>query len=90
MSSGNAGVSTAGTLTLTATYTGASDYAYDSGTVYAKQQFTVEETGGLDFSADFIAPVAKGTWVSDSDFWAERNLIDVACLLAQWSELLAP
>ena len=66
MKSSNAVISPAGTLTLNATYTGASDYAYDSGTVYAKQHFTVEASGGLDFSADFIAPVAKGTWPA---FW---------------------
>lgn len=65
MSSDNAAISSAGTLTLTATYTGDSDYAYDSGTVYAKQQFTVEASGGLDFSADFVAPVSQGTWVSE-------------------------
>ncbi|KAJ5088583.1 hypothetical protein N7456_012199 [Penicillium angulare] len=68
MSSANAVISTAGTLTLNATYTGASDYAYDSGTVYSKQTFTVEASGGLDFSADFIAPVATGTWPA---FWLD-------------------
>lgn len=62
----NAIIADAGTLTLNATYTGASDYAYDSGTVYAKQQFTVEAGGGLDFSAQFIATVDKGTWPA---FW---------------------
>lgn len=56
----------AGTLTLNATYTGESDYKYDSGTVFAKQQFTVEKSGGLDFSADFLAPVETGTWPA---FW---------------------
>ncbi|KAJ5678705.1 hypothetical protein N7462_006949 [Penicillium macrosclerotiorum] len=66
MKSSNAVISTAGTLTLNATYTGASDYAYDSGTVYAKQSFTVEASGGLDFTADFIAPVDQGTWPA---FW---------------------
>ncbi|KAJ5103527.1 hypothetical protein N7532_004056 [Penicillium argentinense] len=59
-------IADSGTLTLNATYTGASDYAYDSGTVYAKQQFTIEASGGLDFSAEFIAPVATGTWPA---FW---------------------
>ncbi|KAJ5704179.1 hypothetical protein N7493_011317 [Penicillium malachiteum] len=68
MSSANAVISTPGTLTLNATYTGNSDYAYDSGTVYAKQSFTVEESGGLDFSADFLAPVALGTWPA---FWLD-------------------
>ncbi|KAJ5991823.1 hypothetical protein N7451_007547 [Penicillium sp. IBT 35674x] len=68
MSSANAVISTPGTLTLNATYTGASDYAYDSGTVWAKQAFTVEESGGLDFSADFLAPVVTGTWPA---FWLD-------------------
>ncbi|KAJ5642368.1 hypothetical protein N7490_006368 [Penicillium lividum] len=67
MSSANV-ISTGGTLTLNATYTGASDYAYDSGTVWAKQAFTVEESGGLDFSADFLAPVVTGTWPA---FWLD-------------------
>ncbi|KAJ5157459.1 uncharacterized protein N7482_008559 [Penicillium canariense] len=66
MQSSNAVISTVGTLTLNATYTGNSDYAYVYGTVYAKQQFTVETSGGLDFSADFIAPVETGTWPA---FW---------------------
>lgn len=66
MKSSNAIIKTAGTLTLEATYTGASKYAYNSGTVYAKQHFTVAKSGGLDFTADFIAPVAKGTWPA---FW---------------------
>ncbi|KAJ5594397.1 uncharacterized protein N7459_000605 [Penicillium hispanicum] len=66
MSSSHAVISTSGTLTLNATYTGASDYSYDSGTVYAKDSFTVETSGGLSLSADFIAPVATGTWPA---FW---------------------
>lgn len=66
MKESNSIIAEAGTLTLNATYTGASDYAYDSGTVYAKQQFTVEAGGGLDFSAQFIAPVETGTWPA---FW---------------------
>ncbi|KAJ6111144.1 hypothetical protein N7486_003379 [Penicillium sp. IBT 16267x] len=68
MGSANAVISTPGTLTLNATYTGASDYASDSGTVWAKQAFTVEESGGLDFSADFLAPVVTGTWPA---FWLD-------------------
>lgn len=39
---------------------------YLSGTVFAKQQFTVKPGGGYDFEADFKAPVAKGTWPA---FW---------------------
>lgn len=66
MKSSNAVINTAGTLTLEAVYTGASDYAWDSGTVYAKQHFTVAKSGGLDFTAQFNAPVAKGTWPA---FW---------------------
>lgn len=59
-----------GTLTLISEYTGpqASDSTlhYNSGTVYAKQQFPLVAGGGYDFSASFIAPVAKGTWPA---FW---------------------
>ncbi|CAI7610412.1 unnamed protein product [Penicillium pancosmium] len=66
MKESNSVIADAGVLTLNATYTGASDYAYDSGTVYAKQQFTVKAGGGLDFSAQFIAPVETGTWPA---FW---------------------
>jgi hypothetical protein len=66
MKSSNAVINTAGTLTLEAVYTGASNYAWDSGTVYAKQHFTVAASGGLDFTADFVAPIAKGTWPA---FW---------------------
>lgn len=43
-----------------------SSLSYDSGTVYAKQHFTVAADGGLDFQANFVAPVAKGTWPA---FW---------------------
>lgn len=39
---------------------------YRSCTVYANQHFVVEEGGGLDFEADFIAPVDQGTWPA---FW---------------------
>lgn len=55
-----------GVLSLISDYTGASDYAYTSGTVYAKQHFTVAKGQALDFQASFIAPVAKGTWPA---FW---------------------
>lgn len=39
---------------------------YLSGTVYAKDHFTVAAGGGYDFIGDFQAPVAKGTWPA---FW---------------------
>lgn len=39
---------------------------YLSGTVYAKQVFTVKKSGGYDFTGQFLAPVAKGTWPA---FW---------------------
>ncbi|ORY63186.1 uncharacterized protein BCR38DRAFT_344661 [Pseudomassariella vexata] len=59
-------------LQLESVYTGPqsddSSLSYNSGTVYAKQQFTVEADGGLapDFQANFVAPVAQGTWPA---FW---------------------
>lgn len=57
-------------LQLESDYTGAqagdSSLTYNSGTVYAKQSFTVEASGGLDFQANFVAPVAEGTWPA---FW---------------------
>lgn len=55
-------------LQLEALYTGDSDYAYTSGTVYAKQHFTVEADGGLDFQANFVAPVDEGCWPA---FWLD-------------------
>lgn len=39
---------------------------YLSGAIGAKQHFTVPSSGGLRFSASFLAPVAKGTWPA---FW---------------------
>ena len=39
---------------------------YLSGAVHAKQTFAVAAGGGYDFSAEFIAPVATGTWPA---FW---------------------
>ena len=63
-------VASSGVLTLTSHYTGASDYAYNSGTVFAKQHFSVPAGGGLDFTASFIAPVAKGTWPA---FWLNSD-----------------
>ncbi|KAI1867811.1 uncharacterized protein JN550_006952 [Neoarthrinium moseri] len=57
-------------LQLQSNYTGPqsgdSSLQYDSGTVYAKQHFTVEAGGGLDFQANFVAPVAEGCWPA---FW---------------------
>lgn len=64
------------TLTLTAqrvsgqapAYSGGQTIAIDylSGTVSAKQNFSVTPGGGYDFIGDFQAPVAKGTWPA---FW---------------------
>ena len=73
----SAHVSVAGNqLSLTAEYvTGQSDATFSnkpleidylSGTVHAKETFTVAKTGGYDFSAQVKAPVAKGTWPA---FW---------------------
>lgn len=63
-------------LTLTAEYvTGQPDATFSneplkinylSGTVHAKETFTVAKTGGYDFSAQVKAPVGKGTWPA---FW---------------------
>ncbi|CAH0051738.1 unnamed protein product [Clonostachys solani] len=39
---------------------------YLSGAIHAKKTFTVQAGGGFDFSADFLAPVDKGTWPA---FW---------------------
>ncbi|KFY92803.1 hypothetical protein V500_04030 [Pseudogymnoascus sp. VKM F-4518 (FW-2643)] len=39
---------------------------YLSGTIYAKEYFTVAANGGYDFSGDFLASTAKGTWPA---FW---------------------
>lgn len=39
---------------------------YRSCTMYANQDFVVEPNGSLDFEAEFIAPVAMGTWPA---FW---------------------
>lgn len=39
---------------------------YLSGAIHSKESFTVAKTGGFDFNAEFIAPVAKGTWPA---FW---------------------
>lgn len=39
---------------------------YLSGTVHAKETFTVAAGGGYDFNAEFIAPTTYGTWPA---FW---------------------
>ncbi|KAL5615544.1 hypothetical protein BROUX41_005588 [Berkeleyomyces rouxiae] len=39
---------------------------YLSGAVHAKQHFTVNPGGGITYSGEFKAPVAKGTWPA---FW---------------------
>ncbi|KAL4958665.1 glycoside hydrolase family 16 protein [Aspergillus stella-maris] len=39
---------------------------YLSGTIHAKQTFTISAGGGYDISAEFIAPVEQGTWPA---FW---------------------
>lgn len=39
---------------------------YLSGAVHAKETFTVEATGGYDFTGEFLAPTTKGTWPA---FW---------------------
>lgn len=63
-------VADAGTLTLTAKYTGPQSgnakLKYNAGAVYAKQSFAMSKGGSLDFQATFVAPVAKGTWPA---FW---------------------
>lgn len=55
---------------------------YRSGTIHAKETFTVAKNGGYDFSGEFIAPVDKGTWpafwVTGVDDWPPE--ID----LAEW------
>ena len=62
-----------GQLTLTAQKvsgqpptTGGIPINYLSGTVYAKEVFTVKKSGGYDISGTFLAPTAKGTWPA---FW---------------------
>ncbi|KAI1212349.1 concanavalin A-like lectin/glucanase domain-containing protein [Annulohypoxylon truncatum] len=39
---------------------------YLSGTIYAKEHFTVAQGGGYDFSGEFKATTTKGTWPA---FW---------------------
>lgn len=56
-----------GILTLTSVHTGAWPLAYNAGTVFAKQNFSVPKgPGGIDFSAKFQATTIKGTWPA---FW---------------------
>ncbi|ROW03839.1 hypothetical protein VPNG_07287 [Cytospora leucostoma] len=73
-------------LQLKADYTGPqeddSSLSYNSGTVYAKQHFTVEAGGGLDFKANFVAPVEEGTWPA---FWLDGvNSWPPEIDLAEW------
>lgn len=73
-------------LQLKSDYTGpqASDSSltYNSGTVYAKQHFTVAADGGLDFQANFVAPVEEGTWPA---FWLDGvNSWPPEIDLAEW------
>ncbi|KAG6354816.1 hypothetical protein INS49_003897 [Diaporthe citri] len=73
-------------LQLKSDYTGPqsgnSKLKYNSGTVYAKQKFTVQKGGGLDFKANFVAPVAKGTWPA---FWLNgANSWPPEIDLAEW------
>lgn len=53
---------------------------YLSGAIHAQNTFTVTSGGGLDFSADFLAPVDRGTWpafwVTGADSWPPE--IDIA------------
>lgn len=55
---------------------------YRSGAIHAKDTFTVQPGGGYDFSAEFQAPVARGTWpafwLTGADSWPPE--ID----LAEW------
>ncbi|KAL3470352.1 concanavalin A-like lectin/glucanase domain-containing protein [Aspergillus californicus] len=57
-----------GILTLTAEPVSGeeSPINYLSGAIHAKSTFTVDEGGGYDLTAEFIAPVSKGTWPA---FW---------------------
>ena len=61
-------VSSDGVLTLTAEpVSGEEDpIHYLSGAIHSKAIFAVGEGGGYDLSAEFIAPVDKGTWPA---FW---------------------
>ncbi|PSR90379.1 hypothetical protein BD289DRAFT_481727 [Coniella lustricola] len=73
-------------LQLEAVYTGTqadnSALSYNSGTIYAKQYFTVEANGGLDFQANFVAPVAEGCWPA---FWLDGvNSWPPEIDLAEW------
>ena len=62
-----------GQLTLTADYvTGQAPTSsgiaiqYLSGTIYAKQTYTVAVGGGYSFTGQFLAPTVRGTWPA---FW---------------------
>lgn len=73
-------------LQLRSDYTGPqsgdSTLSYNSGTVYAKDHLTVEAGGGLDFQANFVAPVQEGTWPA---FWLDGvNSWPPEVDLAEW------
>lgn len=73
-------------LQLQSDYTGPQadnpDISYNSGTIYAKQHFTVSADGGLDFKANFVAPVQEGTWPA---FWLDGvNSWPPEIDLAEW------
>ncbi|EME79594.1 glycoside hydrolase family 16 protein [Pseudocercospora fijiensis CIRAD86] len=55
-----------GFLSLRSDYTGAANWSYNSGTVYANQHFTVPTGGGLDFEASYQANTEPGCWPA---FW---------------------
>lgn len=53
---------------------------YLSGAIHARNTFTVAQGGGYDFSAEFTAPVGRGTWpafwVTGANSWPPE--IDIA------------
>ncbi|KFY16585.1 hypothetical protein V491_05290 [Pseudogymnoascus sp. VKM F-3775] len=78
-----------GQVTLTAAPTTGQDPTSDglainylSGTIYAKEYFTVAAGGGYDFEGNFLASTTKGTWpafwLTGADSWPPE--ID----LAEW------
>ncbi|KAK3899616.1 glycoside hydrolase [Staphylotrichum tortipilum] len=76
MSKSQATLSSSGTLTLTAKRVDCEKPAshggkqipirYLSGAVHARERFNVSRGGGYDFSGEFKAPTARGTWPA---FW---------------------
>ncbi|KUI66997.1 Galactan endo-beta-1,3-galactanase [Cytospora mali] len=86
MSSAQVSIIDSAYLQLKSDYTGPqsgdSSLSYNSGTIYAKQHFTVEAGGGLDFQANFVAPVEEGTWPA---FWLDGvNSWPPEIDLAEW------